>query len=191
MKPFLRVQKLLEGRAYVTGSLIIPHICDLLEGLNTSLVDLKIPTPGDSRDKAAARTAVVSCVEVLTNDFNNRWGSGKIVLTFRKEKRRQPQRFRPEQLSSILYGIEDDEHEKHWTMTSRRAVEIVVAKQTAQADATVSITVSGVRRTAHVASSSASKRPRTGFMVAFMTHAGKPFSAPSPPHSRMLRSRAQ
>lgn len=34
MEPFMRIQKLLEGENYVTGSLVVPHIYNLREGLN-------------------------------------------------------------------------------------------------------------------------------------------------------------
>ena len=49
MEPFMRVQKLLEGETYVTGSLVVPHNYDLQEGLNKALVDLRESAPPDSR----------------------------------------------------------------------------------------------------------------------------------------------
>jgi len=103
------------------------------------------------------------------------------VLMYREGKRRQPHGFRREQLmaneldprTKIVYGIENYEHEGLWTIVSRRAAEIAVVKKVGKAGATVSPAVSGVRRAAHAASSSASMRPRTGFMAASMVHAGK------------------
>ena len=57
MGPFMRVQKRLEGKKYVTDSLLLPQIYDLREGLNKALVDLREPAPANSRGK----TAVVEC----------------------------------------------------------------------------------------------------------------------------------
>lgn len=76
-----------------------PPIYDPRKGLNKASVDLREPTPVDSRDKATVRSMVVPFVEVLIEDLNNRWGGGgKNVLICREGKRRQPQRFQPEQL---------------------------------------------------------------------------------------------
>ena len=106
-----------------------------------------------------------------------------------REKAAPASGFRPEQLivttldprTNVLYEIENYDHEGLWTIVSRRAAEIAVANQAGQADTTVSPAMSGVRRAAHGASSSASKRPRTGFVAASMAHADKSSSAPSPP----------
>lgn len=50
MKPFVGVQKLLEGKKHVTGSRVVPHASDLREGLKRALVDIGKPAPLDSRD---------------------------------------------------------------------------------------------------------------------------------------------
>lgn len=55
MWPFTRVQKFREGETCVTGSLVVPHIYEPLEGLNKALVNLREPEEEDSHDKAAAK----------------------------------------------------------------------------------------------------------------------------------------
>ena len=75
------------------------------------------------------RSTVALCVEAFIDDFNNRWGSGKNVLTYREGKRRQPQGFRSKHLmatsldprTKVLYEIEDYEHEGVLTILPRRA----------------------------------------------------------------------
>lgn len=132
---------------------------------------------------------VVPFLEALIEDFYNRWGSDKNVLTYRQRKRWRPQGTRSEHLmetalnprTKILCGIQDNEHGELWTIVSRRTARVAVTKQVGHAGATVSPAVSDVRLAAHAASSSASKRPRNNIMAASMAHAGQQSSAP-PPH---------
>ncbi|CAM9886015.1 unnamed protein product, partial [Ascophyllum nodosum] len=82
LAPFMYVQKKLES-SNVTGSLVVPLICD------------------------------------LPKDFNNRFGDGSDILTFREGPRRQPQGFRKVQVMAtaldprckMLYGVLPNEHE--------------------------------------------------------------------------------
>ena len=66
--PFMTVQKLLEGKKYLTVSLFIPYIRDLRGGLDHALNYLKLPTPVDGPVKIAEKKAVIPYVDTLIED---------------------------------------------------------------------------------------------------------------------------
>ena len=100
------------------------------------------------------RSTVALCVEAFIDDFNNRWGSGKNVLTYREGKRRQPPGFRSKHLmatvldprTKVLYEIEDYEHEGLLTILPRRAAEIAVTKQAGGCPTCSSCCILGLQR---------------------------------------------
>ena len=116
--PFMYVQKKLESNN-VTGTLVVPLICDLRTGLELERKALQQPTPGASADVMAARILLLPCVEALAKDSDNRFGDGSDILTFREGPRRQPQGFRKVQVMAtaldprckMLYGVLPNEHE--------------------------------------------------------------------------------
>jgi len=55
MEPLIRVQKVLEGETYVTGSRAVPYVYDLKESLNKAFVDLREPAPAYSRGEKRGR----------------------------------------------------------------------------------------------------------------------------------------
>lgn len=61
----------------MTGSLVVPVIHDLPEGLEERVVMLQAPVLPDALTYAtAAKAAVLLCVEALSKDFTNRGGNG-------------------------------------------------------------------------------------------------------------------
>ncbi|CAN0271272.1 unnamed protein product, partial [Ascophyllum nodosum] len=118
LAPFMYVQKKLESNN-VTGSLVVPLICDLRTGLDSERKALQQPNPSASADVLAARVLLLPCVEALAKDFNNRFSDGYDILTFREGPRRQPQGFRKVQVMAtaldprckMLYGVLPNEHE--------------------------------------------------------------------------------
>ena len=91
------VQKKLESKN-VTGTLVVPLICNLRTGLDLERKALQQPTPDASADVLAARVLLLPCVETLAKDFDNRFGDESDILTFREGPRRQPQGFRKMQV---------------------------------------------------------------------------------------------
>ncbi|CAN0442995.1 unnamed protein product, partial [Ascophyllum nodosum] len=112
LAPFMYVQKKLESNN-VTGSLVVPLICD------------------------------------LPKDFNNRFGDGSDILTFREGPRRQPQGFRKVQVMAtaldprckMLYGVLPNEHEGVWQAVAMAAADIAKSTQaSAQAASASTVT---------------------------------------------------
>ena len=89
LAPFMYVQKKLESNS-VTGTLVVPLICDLRTRLELERKALQQPIPGESADVLAARVLLLPCVEALAKDFDSRFGNGPDILTFREGPRRQP-----------------------------------------------------------------------------------------------------
>ncbi|CAN0450017.1 unnamed protein product, partial [Ascophyllum nodosum] len=83
LAPFMYVQKKLESNN-VTGTLVVPLICDLRTGLELERKTLQQPTPGASADVLAARVLLLPCIEELAKDFESRFGNGSDILTFRE-----------------------------------------------------------------------------------------------------------
>ena len=127
---FQKLQKLLEGENYVTGSLLIPLISDLRNGLEKAAN--RYSQPPDMAEEAQfsvcerqARAAMRPCVTALLRDMNERWGDGKDVTTPREGRRRQPRGFTSKQVLAIacdprlhetLHGIPKEEHDKVWNL---------------------------------------------------------------------------
>ena len=113
------VQKKLESNT-VMGTLVMPLICDLRTGLELERKALQQPTPGASADVLAARVLLLPCIEALAKDFDNRFGDGSDIVTFREEGlRRQSRGCRKVQAMAtahdsrckMLYGVLPNEHE--------------------------------------------------------------------------------
>lgn len=76
------------------------YISGLRDRLKYTSAYLEMPAPADDPVELAAKKAVIPSVEALAEDFNNRWGDGKIVLIYREGERRQTQRLRQEQVKA-------------------------------------------------------------------------------------------
>ena len=131
LPPFMYVQKKLESNN-VTGALVVPLICDLRTGLDLERKALRQPTPGASADALAARVLLLPYVEALAEDFDNRFGDGFDILTFREGPQRQPQGFRKLQVMAtaldprckMLYDVIPNEHEGVWQAVAMAAADI-------------------------------------------------------------------
>ena len=127
---FSEATKLLEDENYVTGSLLIPLINDLRNGLEKAAD--RYSQPPDIAEEAQlsvcgrqARVAMCPCVTALLRDVNERWGHGKDVTTPREGHRRQPRGFTSKQvlatacdpnLHETLHGIPKEKHDKVWNL---------------------------------------------------------------------------
>lgn len=166
------------------GSLVVPHIYDIREGLNKALIKLREHAPVDICDKPTARGAARLCVEALMENFTSKWGSSKNVMTYRERKRSQPRRVRSEKLmvaalgrrTKVFYDIEEHEHEGLWTIVSRRTAGWPGSRQN------IACSV-GWLMCHSCCISSASKQPRIEFMPDSMAHAGTFSSVLSPTSS--------
>lgn len=134
LEPFMHCQLLLEGRKYVTGSLVVPFIHDLRTNLEEAMFDLETAPASDDDDVTKARAAVMPCVRALHKDFINRWGDGSKILTYTEGPRRQPRGFKPVQVlatavdprTKLLYGISEDQHADVWKLVRTEAVKIAL-----------------------------------------------------------------
>ena len=203
LAPFMYVQKKLESNN-VTGTLVVPLICDLRIGLELERKTLQQPTPGASADVLAVRVLLLPCVEALAKDFESRFGNGSDILTFREGLRRQPRGFRKVQVMAtaldprckMLYYVLPNEHEGVWQAVAMAAADI--AKSKASIRAMVS---SAAGSTPAVGSTPggpglgasarpASKRFCSGFMAASQaqaTSASTATAAPSLPAEHFLK----
>ena len=129
LAPFMYVQKKLESNI-VTGTLVVPLICDLRTGLDLKRKALQQPTPGASTDVLAARVLLLPCVGALAKDFDNRFGDGSDILTFHEAP--QPRGFRKVQVTAtaldprctMRYGVLPNEHEGVWQAVAMAAADI-------------------------------------------------------------------
>ncbi|CAN0378335.1 unnamed protein product [Ascophyllum nodosum] len=197
LAPFMYVQKKLESNN-VTGSLVVPLICDLRTGLDSERKALQQPNPGASADVLAARVLLLPCVEALAKDFNNRFGDGSDILTFREGPRRQPQGFRKVQVMAtaldprckMLYGVLPNEHEGVWQAVAMAAAGI--AKSTQASVRTTALSAAGSTPAGPGPGASArpaSKRFCGGFMAASQAQAASASTvtaAPSLPAEHFL-----
>ena len=176
----------------------MPLICDLRTGLDSERKALQQPNPGASADVLAARVLLLPCVEVLAKDFNNRFGDGSDILTFREGPRRQPQGFRKVQVMAtaldprykMLYGVLPNEHEGVWQAVAMAAADI--AKSTQASVRTTALSAAGSTPAGPGPGASArpaSKRFCGGFMAASQAQAASAFTvtaAPSLPAEHFL-----
>ncbi|CAM9499597.1 unnamed protein product, partial [Sphacelaria rigidula] len=142
LEPFMVAQGTLEDHKYVTGSLVIPTVHDLREGLQEAIREVSgmrcvFGEDNDERgaildDDDRAVSAVRNCAKALLNDFNERWGDGTTNLVCKKGKRRQPQGFKTIQVLStaldprtkMLYEFNDDEQEAVWELVVKDAAKM-------------------------------------------------------------------
>ena len=198
LAPFMYVQKKLEADN-VTGTLVVPFICDLRTGLDLERKALQQPTPGASADVLAARVLLLPCVEALAKDFENRFGDGSDILTFREGPRRQPQGFRKVQVMAtaldprckMLYGVLPNEYEGMWQAVAMAAADIAKSTQ-ASVGATASSAAGSTPGGPGPGASArpASKRFCGGFMAASQaqaTSASTATAAPSLPAEHFLK----
>ena len=134
LEPFMQTQTLLEGRKYVTGSLVVPFIYDLRANLDEAIDDLhELPASADA-DVNTARAAVMPCVTELRKDFVNRWGDGSDILTYTEGVRRQPRGLKPvlvlatalDPRTKMLYGVADDEKADVWKLVPKETVKVAL-----------------------------------------------------------------
>ena len=177
----------------------MPLICDLRTGLDLERKALQQPTPGASADVLAARVLLLPCVEALAKDFDNRFGDGPDILTFREGPRRQPQGFRKVQVMAtaldprckMLYGVLPNEHEGVWQAVAMAAADIAKSTQAsvgATASSAAGSTLGGPGPGA--SARPASKRFCGGFMAAFQaqaTSASTATAAPTLPAEHFLK----
>eukprot|EP00752_Nemacystus_decipiens_P015390 g13723.t1 len=137
LRPFMQAQKDLEGAKYVTGSMTVPKIGELRDGLEAAIADLKATDQlGIRASTKEAMEAVLPDAEALWEDFLNRWGDGSNILEYREGKRRQPQGFKLQQVCATavdprakhLYGIRPAEHASVWRAVATKAVDIAAEK---------------------------------------------------------------
>ncbi|CAB1112273.1 unnamed protein product [Ectocarpus sp. CCAP 1310/34] len=137
LRPFMQAQKDLEGAKYVTGSMTVPKIGELRNGLEAAIADLRATDRfGISASTREAMEAVLPDAEALWEDFLNRWGDGSSILEYREGKRRQPQGFKLQQVCATavdprakhLYGIRQAEHASVWRAVATKAVDIAAEK---------------------------------------------------------------
>lgn len=203
LAPFMCVQKKLESN-HVTGSLVVPLICDLRNGLEVERQALQQPAPGASADAQAARVLLLPCVDALAKDLNNRFGDGSDILTFREGHRRQPKGFRKVQVMAtaldprckMLYGIPHNEHDGVWQAVAVAAADITKSKQAlgAATEASAAASAAGSGSTPGgpgpgASAPPASKRFCTGFMAASQAQAmaaSTATAAPSLPSEHFL-----
>ena len=198
LAPFMYVQKKLESNN-VTGTLVVPLICDLRTGLDLERKALQQPTPGASADVLAARVLLLPCLEALAKDFDNRFGDGSDFLTFREGPRRQPKGFRKLQVMAtaldprckMLYGVLPNEHEEVGQAVAMAAADIAKSTQ-ASVRATASSAAGSTPGGPGPGASArpASKRFFGGFVAASQaqaTSASTATAAPSLPAKHFLK----
>ena len=187
LEPFMHCQLLLEGRKYVTGSLVVPFIHDLRTNLEEAMFDLETAPASDDDDVTKARAAVMPCVRALHKDFINRWGDGSKILTYTEGPRRQPRGFKSVQVlatavdprTKLLYGISEDQHADVWKLVRTEAVKI--ALQTRHEKNSGGNSGGGVSQSSRAAAGSTAagrgassrKRSRAGGFMAAAQSAGK------------------
>ncbi|CAN0013254.1 unnamed protein product, partial [Ectocarpus sp. 13 AM-2016] len=134
LEPFRNTQTLLEGRKYVTGSLVVPFIYDLRTSLEDAVEDLAELPPDSDANVNTARAAAMPCIKALRDDFINRWGDGRNILIYKEGRRWQPGGFKPVQVlatalnprTKIVYGVDEDEKADVWKLVEEEAVKIAV-----------------------------------------------------------------
>ncbi|CAM9932863.1 unnamed protein product, partial [Scytosiphon promiscuus] len=139
LEPFMDTQLQLEGRKYVTGSLVVPYIHQLRNNLEGVMLDLETEPASDDAVVNNARAAVEPCVKALHKDFINRWGDGSEILTYKEGTRRQPRGFKSVQVLATaldprtkhLYGISADQHADVWKLVQTEAVKIALQNRQA------------------------------------------------------------
>ncbi|CAN0279043.1 unnamed protein product [Ectocarpus sp. 4 AP-2014] len=177
LEPFMQTQTLLEGRKYVTGSLVVPFIHDRRANLEEATYELEIAPPSADAVVNKAREAVMPCVRALQKDFINRWGDGSNILTYTEGPRRQPRGFKPIQVlataldprTKILYGTSENQHADVWDRVQKEAVKIALKiRQESNSGGVSQPSQSAAGSTAGGGSASSRKRQRGGggFMVA-------------------------
>ena len=183
LEPFMHCQLLLEGRKYVTASLVVPFIHDLRINLEEAIFDLEVVPPSDDDDVNKARAAVMPCVRVRHKDFVSRWGDGTNMLTYTEGNRKQPRGFKSVQVLATaidprtkhVCGISEGQHADVWKLVQTEAGKI--ALQTRQENnsggggSQPSRAAAG--STAARRGASSQKRPRTGGFMAAAQSAGK------------------
>jgi hypothetical protein len=80
LRPFTAYQKFLEGEKYVTGSLVIPAIYDLRQGLH-DVIDNYLDIPEDKTLEGVG--------EEMLSVLNAKWGDGTDICTYKEGPRRQ------------------------------------------------------------------------------------------------------
>lgn len=141
LEPFWHTQTLLEGRKYVTGSLVVPFIYDLRNSLEDAIDDINDLPPTSDADVNTARAAVMPCINALRDDFIKRWGDGSNILVYTEGPRRQPCGFKPVQVlataldprTKILYGVDDNEKADVWKLVQEEAVKIALENRNTEA----------------------------------------------------------
>ena len=81
LEPFMEVQKMLEGDKYVTGSLCIPMIHDLREGLNDACEPEDL-LPTNSVEERAAEATLRETAEAMRKMFNEKFGDGSKIVHY-------------------------------------------------------------------------------------------------------------
>lgn len=123
----------------MTGSMTIPKIAELRDGLEAAIEDLRnVQRTGLKDTTKEAMQAVLPDTEALWKDFKNRWGDGSSILEYREGKRRQPQGFKLQQVFATaldprakhLYGIRPEEHGGVWRAVASKTVGIAIEKYT-------------------------------------------------------------
>ena len=191
------VQKKIESNN-VTGTLVVPLICDLRTGLELERKTQQQPTPGASADVLAARVLLLPCVEALAKDFESRFGNGSDILTFREGLRRQPRGFRKVQVLAtaldprckMLYGVLPNEHEGVWQAVAMAAADITKSKASVRATASSAVGSTPGGPGLGASARPASKRFCSGFMAASQaqaTSASTATAAPSLPAEHFLK----
>ena len=140
LEPFRHTQTLLEGRKYVTGSLVVPFIYDLRNSLDDAIEDLNDLPPSSDADVSTAKAAVMPCINALRDDFIKRWGDGSDILIYTEGPRRKPCGFKPVQLlataldprTKILYGVAKDKKADVWKLVQEEAVKIALESRNAE-----------------------------------------------------------
>ena len=142
---------------------------------------------------------LLPCVEALAKDFDNRFGDGSDILTFREGPQRQLQGFQKVQVMAtaldprckILYGVLPNEHEGVWQAVAMAAADIAKSTQ-ASIGATASSAAGSTPGGPGPGASArpASKRFCGGFMAASQaqaTSASTTTATPSLPVEHFLK----
>ncbi|CAN0256728.1 unnamed protein product, partial [Ascophyllum nodosum] len=169
LAPFMYVQKKLESNN-VTGTLVVPLICDLRIGLELERKTLQQPTPGASADVLAVRPRGFRKVQVMATALDPR--------------------------CKMLYYVLPNEHEGVWQAVAMAAADI--AKSKASIRATVSSAAGSTPAVGSTpggpglgaSARPASKRFCSGFMAASQaqaTSASTATAAPSLPAEHFLK----
>ena len=85
LRPFQVAQVMLEGEKYVTGSLVIPMVEELREGLSNAQERVQSISAaiGEQKMEDGTDFNMGAILDAMVEDFEERWGDGSNLLEFK------------------------------------------------------------------------------------------------------------